>query len=469
MIMEKIGKLKQFVNLLVENEEDDRYYRISPDEYKQLLKLSDYSPGVTKIKKFGGKPLYITGDLNVSYAPLTSLGNVGYIDGYLDISNTKISKLPDNIIIKRHTWDFGSPLHTIRVNKEEQRKLAENQEKKENGEWEINYDDEANCAQAVYQELIQSREIEEMTDEIKDQLNELERKIIRLEKEYDETTDDDTIDELSDMIDETQLEIDDLKEDKYDIYETLVYAGKYQYGLRVFEVIPMRSGNDYPQYAVGNSDEIDQALVEYYTSYVDEVGLDGIKDWLIENCIDTDDVVSVAEDDYYYDITNNPEVYFKDSDFELTDEQEKRQSDLENYISELEDYISELNDKQNRLDDEIDEPEEFSKAWDEIQDLISDAEEKKDEAQDELDSIEPDTEPTEDMIQSKVDDLVYDVKRDPVYYLKDRGLEIKEYVDKDCIIEELVRNGSVSDLNGYDGNYDTYDIGGELYYVMRIN
>jgi hypothetical protein len=65
--------------------------------------------------------------------------------------------------------------------------------------------------------------------------------------------------------------------------------------------------------------------------------------------------------------------------------------------------------------------------------------------------------------------LVYDVKRDPVYYLKDRGLEIKEYVDKDCIIEELVRNGSVSDLNGYDGNYDTYDIGGELYYVMRIN
>jgi hypothetical protein len=41
------------------------------------------------------------------------------------------------------------------------------------------------------------------------------------------------------------------------------------------------------------------------------------------------------------------------------------------------------------------------------------------------------------------------------------------YVDTDCIYEELSRNSDYSDLNSYDGNYDTVDVDNETFYIMR--
>ena len=46
------SKLRKLVNLIVEQEDSDDFYRITPEEYIQLLDFSDNSPGFTKIKKF---------------------------------------------------------------------------------------------------------------------------------------------------------------------------------------------------------------------------------------------------------------------------------------------------------------------------------------------------------------------------------------------------------------------------------
>jgi hypothetical protein len=101
--------------------------------------------------------------------------------------------------------------------------------------------------------------------------------------------------------------------------------------------------------------------------------------------------------------------------------------------------------------------------------MIDDAEEKKDNAQDELDGIEPDTEPTQDMIDDMVESMVESAMSDPARFIKNEGLDIKEYIDEDELAEGLVNDDGYGILNGYDGQYDTIYFNDERYYIMRIN
>jgi hypothetical protein len=85
--------LHQIVKQIKEQVEGD-YYKISPEEYIQLMSLGSYhGKAITKMRKFQGKPLWITGDLNLASTPTDSLGNIGYIEGNLNISNTKVSSI----------------------------------------------------------------------------------------------------------------------------------------------------------------------------------------------------------------------------------------------------------------------------------------------------------------------------------------------------------------------------------------
>ena len=142
---------------------------------------------------------------------------------------------------------------------------------------------------------------------------------------------------------------------------------------------------------------------------------------------------------------------------------------MDAYISELEDYISELEGKQSNLEDEIEEPEEYSQEYDKIQAMIDEAEKKKDDAQSELDEIEPDNEPTEDMIDEKVEELVRYAKRDVVGTLKEYGFDVKNYVDENCIVEKIAYNMDFSDVSGYSNRYDAVYYDGNEYYITRIN
>lgn len=467
----KHKQLRNLINLIVEQDGSDDVYRISPEEYLELLKLSDNSPGVTRIKKFGGKPLYITGDLDVSHLPIKSLGNVVYVDGRLDISDTKISELPDGIA-KGYIWDGGTPRETIRLIKQDQEWLSENQERKENGEWEIGQSDEANKVNALFNYLIYSGDINVLDEDEREELVELKKKYERIEKEYNDTEDDEEESELYDKLTELEGDIEGLEERNHDVYNTIVPHGKH-YGLDVFNIIPLRTRSNYVNYTVATEDEMDEAIDEYWESRLDDMGMDGINSWVIEDCIDTDEVVEMAEEDFNNNVWDNPESYFDEDDYELSDEQEKRINELEDYIKSLEEYIERMENRQNELDSEIEEPDEYSNAWDEVQKLIDDAEDKKSNAEDEIDNInESAKEVTQEMVDNKVDELVRRVRRDPLDYLKELGYSGKallSYVNENCVKKTLKDESDYSDMNGYDGSYDTTNLDGEEYYIMRIN
>ena len=442
-------ELHQIVKRIVEQVEDD-YYKISPQEYIQLMELGSYhGKAITKMKRFGGKPLWITGDLNLDSTPTDSLGNIGYVEGNLNISRTKVSTIGDTKV-KGYVSDYKSPRERIREKKERDDKLTQLEVLRDNNEWDLEQGDETGKkAHALFQWLENNGKIEPLSDDDKEKLTILQRKLQDLEREYDTLDDDDErLYELQDAIDETDSEIEELMENDVDVY--MMYPTNYShYGLTQFEVLI--DGFTGQEYTVGTYDEMDGAALEYAYSYIDDAGTDGFNESFIEDYLDVDEIVNMAEEDYEYQIRDYPEGYFSDDDFELTEEQERR-------IEELELQIEEFEREQNELDTDR---EDYDELYEDFQNHI-------DALQEELDNIEVDTEPTEDMIDNKVAEYVRDVRRNPLEYLKNSGLSIKDYIDEDELAKGLVASDGWGIMNSYDGNYDSEEVNDVTYYIMRV-
>jgi hypothetical protein len=432
-------------------ETEDEYYRISPEDYLDVMQYASYNGNVfRKIKQYGGKPLYITGDLDLSGKDVKDIGPIAYIDGSLDIRNTKVGDL-GGLQVKKYISDGGSPRERIREKQELNAKLGEQESLRDSDEWALEQGDETGeKAHALFDNLVNNGEIEPLSEEDIEKLTILRRKLQDLEQEYEGLDDnDERAYELQETIDETQTEIEELEENNADVY--MMYASRYtHYGLQQFEVlIP---GFKDREYTVGTEEEMDAAALQYAVSYIDDVGANGFSESFIEDYLDVDAIVNMAEEDYEYQVRDYPEGYFSDEDYELTDEQEERKDELETMIYDLE---------QQRL--ELDSDDENYYDYDE------DLENQIEVLQEELDSIEVDTEPTEDMIDNKVYELVRDVKRDPLDYLRNYGLDFKEYIDEDALAQGLVDSDGWGIMNSYDGQYDTEEVNGITYYIMRVN
>ena len=433
-------------------ETEDEYYKISPEEYIELMRYGSYhGKAITKMKKFQGKPLWITGDLNLDSTPTDSLGNVGYVDGSLNISRTNVSSI-EGIKVKGYVSDYNSPRERIREKQELNAKLGEQESLRDSDEWMLERGDETGeKAHALFDNLVNTGEIDPLSEDDKEKLIVLRRKLQDLEREYEELDDnDDRVNDVQEAIDETQSEIEELEENDVDVYMMYAHPRYSHYGLQQFEVlIP---GFKDREYTVGTGEEMDNAALAYAKSYIDDVGADGFSESFISDYLDVDAIVNMAEEDYDYQIRDYPDSYFSDSDYELTYEQEQRIEQLESQIEDLEQQKLELDsDDENYYDYE------------------EDLDNQIEALQEELDSIEVDTEPTDDMIDTKVAELVRDVRRDPLDYLKNYGLDIKEYIEEDALAQGLVNSDGWGVMNGYDGQYDSEEVNGVTYYIMRIN
>jgi len=444
------SELHNVIRRIIE-QSDDEYYKISPEDYLDMMQYASYNGNIfRKQKQYGGKPLYITGDLDLNGKDVTDIGPIAYVDGSLDIRNTKVSNLGD-LKVKRHISDSGTPRERIRDKQELDTKLAQQESLRDSDEWALEQGDETGeKAHALFQYLENNGEIEPLSEDDREKLVILRRKLQDLEREYEGLDDnDDRVSEVQDAIDETQEEIDELEENNVDVY--MMYPARYtHYGLQQFDVlIPGFKNNEY---SVGTEEEMDDAALQYAKSYIDDVGVEGFNESFVEDYLDVDAIVSMAEDDYDYQVRDYPDSYFSDEDYRLTDEQEER-------IEQLESQIEDLEIQQNELDTDR---EDYDELYEDFQNHI-------DALQEELDSIEVDTEPTEEMIENKVYELVRDVRRDPLDYLKNYGLSIKEYIDEDELAQGLVDSDGWGVMNGYDGQYDSEEVNGITYYIMRTN
>jgi HPt (histidine-containing phosphotransfer) domain-containing protein len=445
------SELHNVIRRIIE-QSDDEYYKISPEEYLEMMQYASYNGNIfRKQKQYGGKPLYITGDLDLNGKDVTDIGPIAYVDGSLDIRNTKVSNLGD-LKVKRYISDSGTPRERIREKRELNAKMVGQESLRDSDEWALEQGDETGeKAHALFQYLESNGEIEPLSEDDREKLVILRQKLEDLEREYEGLDDnDDRVSEVQDAIDETQEEIDELKKNNIDVYMMYPQPRYSHYGLTQFEVlIPGFKNNEY---SVGTEEEMDEAALQYAKNYIDDVGAEGFNESFIEDYLDVDRIVSMAEDDYDYQVRDYPDSYFNDEDYVLTYEQEQRIEQLESQIEDLEQQKFELDS-----DDEN------------YNDYEEDLDNQIEALQEELESIEVDTEPTEEMIENKVDELVRDVRRDPLDYLKNYGFDIKDYIDEDELAQGLVDSDGWGIMNSYDGQYDSEEVNGITYYIMRTN
>jgi hypothetical protein len=331
----------------------------------------------------------------------------------------------------------------------------EAQERRLDNEWELGPDcpEVGLKAHALLQYLQDNERLTVLDNNDRADMLRIQNEIEDLQRRYDEDENvrTDLLDEIETL--EEQLEEYETYIDVYNIIPT----GSH-YDTTEFEVI--NADLDNRRFAVGDEDEMQSSAYEAVESLIDDIGYEGFNSGFAKDHIDTEAVVSYAEEVYDDDVRNNPDAYFDESERQLSDEQDEKIDILKMRISQTQKLISNFEEQYGDEDDES-----IEEKIDELTDMIV-------EYEDEIDDIEnsPEGEFPEDLIDDKVQDLISDVRRDPEWFMNDYGLEWSEYIDKDEFIQAVIdTDGYGHNLNSYDGSADEITIQDQLFYVMRID
>jgi len=213
-------------------------------------------------------------------------------------------------------------------------------------------------------------------------------------------------------------------------------------------------------FAVGTDDEMMSSAKEYLEDYIEEVGYGGYDNSLLEEYIDEEEVADYAKDFYEDDVYSNPESYLDDDKRMLSSKQKEQVDIFEMRKDRLGRSIEQF---LNGLGGENDEW--YRKKIEELEVIIE-------EFNEEIEMIkgDPDGDYPETLVSQVIDDNVSEVKRDPMRFIDDFGLEISNYINKKKFIQEIINNDGYGEiLNRYDGTADEIFLDGDLFFVMRID
>jgi hypothetical protein len=347
-------------------------------------------------------------------------------------------------------------LEKLRIEREVREKREQAQDRREEGEWGGTYesmDEEGLRAHALLDWLVNTSDVEVITNEDRIEITRLENEIDRLDQEYDNS--EDPRPELLDQKYELEEELEELK-GKIDVYN-IIPTGNFWH-CSEFEVID--AGLDDRRYAVGDEDDMRRSAYENLENLIDDIGYEGFNKTFAMNYLDTDAIVDYAEEMFNYDVSDSPESYFDDDQRELSDRQEENIKVARLFIERAENQISMM---ENQMDGGND---------DEIQEKIDELKESIETYEEEITEIEenPEGDFPEELIENMVNERVRDVRDDPEEFLNEYGLEWDDYIDKDEFIQGVVdEDGYGQTLNRYDGSADEVKVGDQWFYVMRID
>ena len=400
---------KFFKNYILE--QDENLVSISPQDYLELLDdVGGIAERISRLKPYRGKGIVITGSLNVSkYKNIGPLTGVVRIMGRLDISHTNVPSL-EGITVDSYVYDYGSSLWKIKVQRELNKKLAELDEKRQGNEWDVeNEDDDSERTEALYDYLRQNGDVYTVEDE----------------------------------------EGNNIPEDKYYIYP----SGRATYGYgKQYEWLGSDGGFNPNTYDVYTEDEADNAAKQAVESMLDDMGMNAFSEWVFDDALDKQSWTSLLYDFYDDYIRQDPGDW--DIPLELSQQQMRQ-------VQQLQVTVDSLNQKLKREDIT---PEEHNQLVDKIDGLEETIEEIKEDPQGGYD---------ESTIENEINDRVSEWEDDIKGFIDHYGYDknfIMDFIDTDSIVNTVISSdGYGSLLNSYDGDYDTFDINGTTYYVMRVS
>lgn len=209
------------------------------------------------------------------------------------------------------------------------------------------------------------------------------------------------------------------------------------------------------EYIVGEWDDVYELAKNRLTELVDDMGIrEAFNDDFLMNHLDVGELVNYFESWYDDYVRDDWEDIFDSDELPLSKEQEERHEKLEQEIEEL-----------YRKTRDTDSLPYSSDERGEIYDKIEELEEERDEIVE-----NPEGEPTEEMIEEKVNDYLYDVRNNPQHYIQEYELDLENFIDKDAVIEEAVdMDGVGHNISYYDGIEYDIRIDGVDYYVFRVD
>lgn len=238
------------------------------------------------------------------------------------------------------------------------------------------------------------------------------------------------------------------EDEREGIYD-LIPSQYSHYNLATFEWV----GNDDTgiTFAVGTWDEVYEAAKEYQQNLWDDTGAEGWSKSFIESHIDEQQVREYFYDMFDDDVSNNYESYFDEDDLPLSDEQESQIAKLKEEAEELDEITRNEDDVYN--EDEVELAEDrYNEIDSEIIDIQSDPE------------GEPTVEQIEDVVNSRVDDAMYDI----IQSMEEHMLSIDDYIDTDALFESAIDSDGVGNsLSSYDGDDNEVMINDTWYHVFR--
>ena len=400
---------KFFKNYIVE--QDENLVSVSPEDYLEILEnVGGIAERISKLKPYRGKGIVITGPINVTnYKNIGPLTGVVRVMGRLDISHTNISNL-NGITVDGYVSDYGSSMWKIKMQQKLNEKLSDLDEKRREDEWNVeNQNDESERTEAVYKYLNQHGDVDMVEDD----------------------------------------EGNEVPEDKY--YINPNGRATYGYG-KQYEWLGGGNGFNPNEYDVYTEDEADSAARQAVENLVDDSGMDAFSSWAFNDALNDRQWYDWLYD--YYDdyIRSSPEDF--DIPLELSNQQMTQ-------VQQLQSNIDSLN---KRLESEDLPDEKYEEIEIKIEGLEEIIQEINDDPQGEYDESS-----IENEITGRVDEYKDDIFGFIDYYGSDKDF-IMDFIDLDKLTEIVVSSdGYGSMLNSYDGDYDTFNINGTEYYVMRVN
>ena len=492
------SELISFIKNVINEEQDDEIL-ISPNEYIDLLrKVYFQAQAIPRLPRFRGKKLVVDGNLDLTsfrnQEQLTDLGNIK-VNGNVNISYTNIKSL-DNVEILGHRSYWSTPYEAVMRKRKQQKKYNEQEARRENNEWSLDgTDEEGEKAHAAFEYAVQGGNLKELTDEEKEELTSLKLRLSELEQQMESEDDEERYDELSSEFDEVQEEIDDLEKDAADVYD--LYPIGTHYDMSAFE--SLSTGEEY---AVGTQEEANSSLEDYFEEHVDNPTQYFDKNHL-SYYIDEEEVKDYFRDMVEEWVRDSPEDYGVEKELSSDQEEEIWLLEMEKWVYENEgvrapiqyptkeegnvfdfedsegnrfEYKNTSNDSSrsnwvlykdgavvspHQIYDDEDTDEHQEAREERISDIEYEIEEIKD---------NPDGVPDEDSISDTVENYLEDeVGHDAIGWLDNMGYDYENFIDKDRLKDDLVRDADYGELNGYDGNYDEIKVNGTYYVVMRID
>ena len=398
-----------FKNYLIE--QDENLVSVTPEQYVETLgDVGGIADRIAKLKQYRGKGIVITGPLSVTnYKNIGPLTGVVRVMGRLDISHTNISNL-NGITVDGYVSDYGSSMWKIKMQQKLNEKLSDLDEKRREDEWNVeNQDDESERTEAVYKYLNQHGDVDMVEDD----------------------------------------EGNEVPEDKY--YINPNGRATYGYG-KQYEWLGGGNGFNPNEYDVYTEDEADSAARQAVENLVDDSGMDAFSSWAFNDALNDRQWYDWLYD--YYDdyIRSSPEDF--DIPLELSNQQMTQ-------VQQLQSNIDSLN---KRLESEDLPDEKYEEIEIKIEGLEEIIQEINDDPQGEYDESS-----IENEITGRVDEYKDDIHGFIDHYGSDKEF-IMDFIDLDKLTETVVSSDGYGNmLNSYDGDYDTFNINGTEYYVMRVN